>query len=131
MDENDNLVADFEELVLPNKTWKIDFDKNLVTINITDLEAIRQAAILILATERYEFIIYSNQFGSEFVDLFGENQAYVMSEVKRRITEALTTDDRITSVDNFDFTKTKRGLYVTFTVNCDVGKFDAETEVAL
>lgn len=131
MGENDNLIADFDELILPSKSWKIDFEKNLVTINITDLEAVQQAAYLILSTERYEFVIYSDQFGSEFIDLFGENQAYVMSEVKRRITEALTHDDRITSVDNFEFTKSKRGLYVTFTVSCDVGKFDAETEVAL
>lgn len=131
MGENDNLIADFDELILPSKTWKIDFDKNLVTVNITDLEAVRQAAYLILSTERYEYIIYSDQYGSEFIDLFGENQAYVMSEVKRRITEALTYDDRITSVDNFEFTRTKRGLYVTFTISCDVGKFNAETEVTL
>lgn len=131
MDENDNLLADFDELVLPSKTWKLDLDKNLVTFNITDLEAVRQAAILILSTERYEYIIYSDQYGSEFVDLYGENQVYVMSEVKRRITEALTYDDRITSVDNFEFTRTKRGLHVTFTITCDIGKFDGETEVAL
>lgn len=131
MPEYDNLMADFEEYTLPNKTWNIDFDKNLVTINITDLEAIRQAAILILSTERYEFNIYSNQFGAEFVDLFGESQPYAMSEIKRRITEALMQDDRITSVTNFEFTRTKRGIHVTFTVHADVGQFNAETEVAL
>ena len=131
MPENDNLVADFEELVLPNKTWYIDFNQNMVTVNITDLDAVRQAALLILSTERFEFIIYSDQYGVELVDLFGENQAYVMSEIKRRINEALLSDDRITTVDNFEFTKTKRGLHVTFTITCDAGSFDSETEVML
>ena len=131
MPENDNLVADFDELILPNKTWNIDFDRNLVTTNITDLDAVRQAIGLILNTERYEFNIFSDQYGVELVDLFGENQNYVMSEVKRRITEALTQDERITGVDNFEYSKTKQGLHVTFSVTTDVGHFDAETEVAL
>lgn len=131
MPENDNLMADFEELTLPNKTWYIDFDRKLVTTNITDIEAIRQAAILILSTERYEFPIFSDQYGIELIDLFGENMNFVMSEVKRRITEALTQDERITGVDNFEFTKNKRSLHVTFTVTADVGHFDAETEVTL
>jgi phage baseplate assembly protein W len=131
MPENDNLVADFDELILPNKTWCIDFDRNLVTTNITDLEAVRQTVGLILDTERYEHIIFSDQYGVELIDLFGENQNYVMSEVKRRVTEALTQDERVTGVENFEYSKTKRGLHVTFSVITDVGRFDAETEVAL
>ena len=131
MPDVDILTADFGDLVLPNKTWNIDFDRNVVTTNITDLDAVHQAARLILATERYEFIVYSDQYGIELIDLFVENKNYVMSEVKRRITEALTQDDRITSVTDFNFERTKRALHVTFTVNTNVGHFDAETEVTL
>lgn len=131
MNENDNLIADFEEIPSPNGTWFIDFNRNLVTSNITDLEAITQAAKLILATERFEFLIYSDQYGIELIDLFGENMQYAMSEIKRRVNEALTQDERILGADNFEFTKTKRGLHVTFTVTADIGRFDAETEVAL
>lgn len=131
MIENDNLAADFEELVIPSKTWRIDFDNNVVTTMINDLESVRQAAILILSTERFEHIIYSYQYGVELLDLFGESQPYVMSEVKRRITEALTQDDRIAGVSDFNFTRSKRGLNVTFKVTCNVGQFNAETEVAL
>lgn len=131
MPENYDLIADFEETILPSKTWCIDFERNVVTTNITDLEAIRQAAILILATERFEFVIYSHQYGIELIDLFGENQHYVMSEIKRRVTEALTQDDRISGVENFEYKRTKRGLHVTFTVTTNIGQFNAETEVAL
>lgn len=131
MAENDNLKADFGELSLPNSTWFIDFERNLVTSKITDLEAVAQAAYLILATERYEFLIYSDQYGVELIDLFGENMHYAMSELKRRINEALTQDERITGTENFKFSRTKRGLHVTFTVVTNIGRFDAETEVAL
>lgn len=131
MPENDNLIADFEELVLPNNTWNIDFDKNVVTVSITDLEAIRQTVLLILASERYEFEIYSDQYGMELMDLFGENMQYVMSELKRRVIEALTQDDRITDVSGFEYTKDKRTLRAKFIVTCDIGQFEAETEVAL
>lgn len=131
MNELDNLSADFEELVLPNKTWVLDFERHLVTHNITDLEAIRQSAILALATERYEYVIYSDQYGVELINLFGENMHYAMSEIKRRVTEALMQDDRILSVDDFQFKRTKRGLHVTCKVTANVGHFNAETEVAL
>lgn len=131
MPENDNLIADFEELVLPNNTWNIDFDKNVVTVPITDLESIRQTALLILASERYEFEIYSDQYGVELMDLFGENMQYVMSELKRRVIEALTQDDRITDVSEFEYTRDKRTLRAKFTVTCDIGRFEAETEVTL
>lgn len=128
---NDNLVADFDELVLPNDTWFIDFEKQVVTSRISDLESIRQTALLILNTERYEHIIFSRQYGTELLDLYGENQQYVMSELKRRIEDALLQDDRITAVDNFKYERTKRTLHVTFTVTCNVGQFEAETEVPL
>lgn len=131
MADNDILVADFEEEILPSKTWHIDFDRNVITSFIDDLDAIRQTAVLTLATERYEFNIYSNQYGVELMDLFGENMQYVMSEIKRRVDEALRQDDRVTGVGNFEFTRDKRTLHVKFTVTSTAGNFNLETEVGL
>lgn len=131
MNENDNLIADFEEVSLPNQTWSIDFERNLVGSNITDLAAIQQAAKIILSVERFEHLIYSDQYGIELLELFGESMPYAMSEIKRRVEEALMQDDRILGTENFEFTRTKRSLHVTFTVRTDIGSFDAETEVAL
>ncbi len=128
---NDNLVADFEELALPSQTWSIDFERNLVGSYITDLDAIHQSALITLAVERFEHLIYSDQYGIELLGLLGESMPYAMSEVKRRVEEALKQDDRIVSVDNFEFSRTKRSLHVTFTVNTNIGSFDAETEVVL
>lgn len=131
MIENDNLMADFEEDILPSKTWYIDFDRKVTTRFINDAEAVKQSAILALSTERYEYNIYSDQYGVELRELFGESMPYVMSEVKRRVEEALIQDDRITGVGNFEFTRDKRTLCVTFTVTSTAGNFKLETEVGL
>ena len=131
MNENDYLNPDFDESTIPSKTWCIDFNTNKVVSTSDGLEAVRQAAILTLATERYEYVIFSHNYGTELLYLFGESQPYVISEVKRRIEEALKQDDRITGVDNFEFKRNGRTLEVTFTVTTEVGQFNAETEVGM
>ena len=63
------------------------------------------------------------------VDLIGQPKDFVMSEVKRRITEALTQDDRINSVDGWEFESTKKALIVTFTVHSIYGDIETKKEV--
>ena len=92
-------------------------------------EAIRQAIYLILSTERYVYPIYSWNYGVELVDLIGRPKDYVMSEIKRRITEALTQDDRIDSVDGWTFEKTKKTVTVTFIVHTIFGVIEVTKEV--
>ena len=50
-----------------------------------DVEAIKQAIYNILNTERYQYIIFSWDYGVELKDLFGKPIDYVMPEVERRI----------------------------------------------
>jgi len=65
--------------------------------------------------------------GIELVDLYGEPISYVLPELERRITEALTWDERILSVDNFQFHTVKKGeIAVTFTAHTIFG--DVATE---
>ncbi|WP_315002264.1 DUF2634 domain-containing protein [uncultured Selenomonas sp.] len=56
----------------------------------------------ILNTERYEYVIYSWNYGVELADLFGKPIPYVLSEIPRRVREALVQDDRIRDVTDFD-----------------------------
>ena len=58
--------------------------------------------------ERYEHLIYSWNYGIELADLFGQPISFCIPEIKRRITEALMQDSRITGVDEFSF-EHKRG----------------------
>lgn len=96
-----------------------------------DLDAIAQTIYLILGTERYEFLIYSWDYGVELVDLYGKPMPYVMSELPRRITEALTQDDRIEDVTDFEFEVNGKKLHTTFTVITNKGNITTELEVVI
>lgn len=117
----------FEIEEQPTKTYKMDFDLNRIRGYTDELEAMRQAIFKILSTERYQYIMYSWNYGIELVDLYGEPISYVLPELERRITEALTWDGRILSVDNFQFHTVKKGeIAVTFTAHTIFG--DVATE---
>ena len=97
-------------------TDRVDKD-NFFLGRVDEEEALRQAILKIIHTERYEHEIYSWDYGIELQDLIGEQIPYVMSEIKRRIEDALTADERIDSVEDFTVEQIeKRALYITFTV---------------
>jgi hypothetical protein len=125
----DDLQPDFEIETQPSKAFKINFDKHRM-IGFTDgIEAVIQAIFLILNTERYERVIFSWDYGIELVDLFGQPIPFVLPELKRRITEALLQDDRIESVDNFNFEISKRQVNVNFNVGTIFGTINTEKVV--
>ena len=74
-------------------------------------------------------MVFSDNYGIELADLYGEPMSYVMAELERRIIEALTWDSRIESVDNFEFEVNGRNVHVTFTVHTNFGEVDSESEV--
>ncbi len=113
----------------PSHTYKLDISKGRVKGTTEDADALLQAVYLILSVERYQYPIYSYDYGVEMADLIGQPKDYVMSEVKRRITEALTQDDRINSVDGWEFESTKKALVVTFTVHTIYGDIETTKEV--
>lgn len=120
------LLTPIEEATYSTRTYKIDIDNYRIKGYTDDLDALVQAIYLILNTERYAFIIYSWDYGVELVDLFGQPMPYVMSEVERRISDALLQDDRITEVSNFEFEQNGTQLRVTFDVISIYGTIQAE-----
>ena len=127
------LMGDIEEVEYPSKTYKIEIrnsdEDDRINGHIDDLKAIQQAIYLILNTERYQYPIYSWDYGVELVDLMGKPIPYVISEIPRRITEALTQDSRINNVRDFEFEKNKSKLYVTFVVETTIGDIPTDLEV--
>lgn len=112
----------------PTYTYKAETDS--VRGYVDGIEAMKQAVYKILLTERYRYIMYSGNYGIETADLFGEPLSYVSSELERRITEALTQDDRIESVSDFEFDTPSRGtVHAAFTVHTVFGDISAEREV--
>lgn len=114
---------DFEIQEDATETYKLNLEKDrVIGFTNNDLEAMKQAIYKIINTERYDYLIYSWNYGIELNDLFGEPIPYVYSEIKRRITEALTQDTRIESVDAFSFEQIKRGeVFVKFTAHTIYG----------
>ena len=94
-------------------------------------EALRQAIYKGLNTERYEYPIYSFSYGVELEDLVRMDPDYVRMELKRRITEYLQQDDRITGVNNFSFTITDDNLLCTFNVSSIYGTATITQEVSI
>lgn len=116
----------------PNQTYRLMPQAETIAGKTGNIDALKQAIYLILNIERYENIIFSWNYGIELKDLFGMPLPYVESELKRRISEALTQDDRIDSVDGFSFAQGRGGvLAVQFTVHSKLGSFEYETEVDL
>lgn len=135
-DLDEELEPDFELESEPSLTYAMKISQeisedSIFVGRIDDTEAIKQAIIKIINTERYEYEIYSWDYGIELKDLFGEQIPYVMSEVKRRITDAVLADDRIDSVEDFEVERAgKHGAHCMFTaVTVQGDEINIETEV--
>lgn len=96
-----------------------------------DIESVIQAIYLILSSERYKHIIYSWDYGIELLDLYGKPMNYVISELPNRIREALTQDNRISDVTDFEFDSKGNKLRTTFTVISDIGDISTAIEVVI
>ena len=148
----DILTTEITEPEYPNRTYRIvstvdnmDVWKNRGTLSLSmlrnvteidriqgyidDMDTVIQAIYLILSTERYQYVIYSWDYGVELVDLFGKPMPYVIAELPRRITDALTQDNRIDDVVDFEFEKNGNKLHTTFTVVTNIGNVSSELEV--
>jgi phage baseplate assembly protein W len=95
-------------------------------------DAIIQAVRKILYTERYAYVIYSSQYGVELDRLVGQEYDFIVSDIKRTLTEALLVDNRIISLENFEMEKTGLDtMEVNFLVNSIEGEINFSTEVKL
>ena len=126
-----NALMTLEAEEMPTLTHRVDFERKKVIGKCDGLEAIKQLVYIILNVERFDWVIFSPDFGVEFKNLFGMPVPYVLPEIKRRITEALMQDDRITDVTNYDFTVDKSKIHCKFKVHSVFGNFEQETEVVV
>lgn len=127
---NELLTTDLEVTTQPSKNYKMHIENNIITGTCNDMDAMLQVIYKILNTERYLYPIYSWNYGIELRDLFGEPATYVCAELERRITEALTQDDRVESVSDFKFEINKHEVVCTFVVHTIFGDKKIEKEVS-
>lgn len=122
------MVDDTEEVeaTKQHKLIMSEISDNRILGDCDNIEALKQAVFKLLNTDRYTYPIYSWDYGVQFSDLIGEDIDFVKSEIKRRVTEALLKDDRITEVTDFTFTEGASSLIVKLNVNSIYGNFDSE-----
>ena len=125
-------IEDFTVETEPSKTYMLDIENNTIEGVCDGKKAVEQAIYLALKTERYKYVIYSANYGSEFEELYGKQMSYVTSRLKSVIEEALLADDRIKSVYDFQISRIdKNSLKVSFTAETIFGDIAAETEVKI
>ena len=110
-----------------DRTYKLSAEK--IESFVDGLESLKQAIYKVLATEQYEYPIYSFNYGIAWKELIGEEQPYIRAEMKRMIQEALLRDDRIREVDGFSFSFTGDTCRCSFNVFSIYGDIEIETEV--
>ncbi len=120
-------TVQIDETVFEDKTYKLYEDK--IQGSIDGIEALQQAIVKILSTEKYEYPIYSFDYGVEWKKLVGKNLDYVKIEFKRLVKEALLNDDRVESVNNFVFENEGDELICFFDVVSIYGEFPLKKEV--
>lgn len=129
--DQDNLLTDFTITSDPDKTYVLKTESNRILGKVEGTEAIRQAVYKILNTERYAYAIYSWDYGIELQDLIGKPIPYALASLESRITDALTQDDRISSVDSFAFKILKDGILASFTVHSNAGDTEIEEVISI
>ena len=113
----------------PSYTHKLDIDRKKVSGMTDERDALYQAIYLILNVDRYAFPIYSWHYGIEKTDLIGKPKDYVMSELKRRVNDAIGQDDRITGTGEWVFEGGRHSIHAAFIVYTIYGEIKMETEV--
>lgn len=135
--QRDSFTSDEYSIVeSPTKTYKMDIEDNKRDLRIKgytdERKAMEQAIYKILLTERYQYLIYSWNYGIELKDLFGKPIPYCCVELERRIREALLQDERITKVYDFEFENSEfETIFVKFKADTIFGEMDLSREVRL
>lgn len=126
---NDDLVQDFEIETQPTRTYALRLDGYPSAGKLDGVEAMKQAIFLILQIERFQYAIYSWNYGTQLNALLGQTMTpYLQAKVAKAIEDALMADDRVLSVEQFSFAKGKRSLLVKFTVTTTEGDVESEFE---
>ncbi|UHA72302.1 DUF2634 domain-containing protein [Paenibacillus sp. 481] len=119
----------FDAEVLPSRTYGLDIAAGRITRMTDGLEAVKQAIYKQLQTERFAYLIYSSDYGSELQSRIGYGLDVVQAELQRTISEALLADDRVTDVGEFEFEQQADCLLVQFVVDTIFGKLQMERGV--
>lgn len=140
-DEEDNTL-DLEEPVEaikapadtdePYREYELDPTTGKLTGRIIEgTNAVAVWAILALKARRYEYPIYSWDYGEDFTDMIGNSYEpdLLQSEVKRMIEECLLVNEHIEEIQDLEVEQNEDKLHVKFTLVTDQGDTEVDTYV--
>ena len=113
----------------PSRTWYINKETGRNQGECDGGRSVKQAVEIILNVERFRWQIYRSYSGMQWEGLIGQDPGYVASELQRRITEALTMDDRVRGISDFTYSIEGNTLSASFTVNTVYGSEPTSVEV--
>lgn len=128
---NINIVSGVTFIQQPSLTWYINKQTNRIQGETDNLQAVKQAVEIILNVERFRWQIYSPNSGMQWDGLIGQNPGYVASEVQRRIQDALSVDERVLGISDFQYTMNGNAMTCSMTVNTVYGQTQNTVEVIL
>ena len=116
IEDNDISSVDISSVddTWPSKTWIIR-DNRVIGVSV-GVDAFVQSMDTALSTERYEYDIFSDNYGIELEQLVGMPTSYAVAMLPDIITDALMQDDRVESVTNFSFDVSGSAISAKFTV---------------
>ena len=102
-----------------SRSWKLGLSEGRLLGKIDGAEALRQSVLVALSTPRYQYPIFSGQFGHELDSLLGKDYDYLCAAAPALIADALLPDSRVDGVEGVSFERLPDGAAVRFTVRSD------------
>lgn len=121
--EDEEIDVEVEEETV-RSDYEINFETGELTGRIiTGVDAIKQWVKIVLLTDRYRYPQYSWDHGGELSTLIGQgyDEAYVKSEVKRMIEDAILIDEDILGIEDLTCSMMDDRLSIHFYLNTIYG----------
>lgn len=129
---SDNLIDIDEFESPPSLTYRLDFTNRRIIGKVDDKEAVMQFIKKVLDTSKYAYSSYDWYYGNEILSLIGQSYDYIITELPRIVDEALLVDDRIISIQNWNFSKINvDSMSASFLVRTIFGTINYEMEVSV
>ncbi len=119
-----------ENTEMSSLTYRMDWDKKRITGRLDGLEAVQQAVAKILRTDRYEHLIYSSDYGTEWGLVLGKDRLLARAEIRRIVSEALLQDERIIRLEDTTVSFNGDNLSFSCKVITQYGNFELRKEMS-
>jgi hypothetical protein len=117
--------------IQPSKTYSLDFDTGEIKGKVDNRKAVEQFIRKAIVTLRFIHPIYTDAYACEVRNLAGKgfSDAFIKSEIKRMVTEAIIYDSRISSVYDFNIKINGDDVFIGFWVDTVEGTFDMDVSI--